>query len=101
MRVFDKTVIFGAIIILLIILVTDGMYINKYLFSNRLVCTSAAGDITIYYNENEIIYYTSTGVITYNIESQNSYAKKIGITAYIDNFETWYQDTMNGTCKRK
>ena len=65
--------------------------------SEGLVCKSKEGNITIMYKNNEIIGYTAVG-ITYNLDKQKEYAKKVGIDAYIKEFSTWFSNNTSGKC---
>ena len=68
--------------------------------SNKLVCKSNEGNITIMYNDNEITGYTSNG-IGYDFDQQKSYAKQVGIQSYIDEFNTWFENNTTGSCTIK
>ena len=68
--------------------------------SNKLICKSNEGNITIIYNNNEIVGYTATGM-SYDLEQQKAYAKQIGVKAYLNEFSTWFSTNTTGTCKIK
>ena len=68
--------------------------------SNKLVCKSKEGNITIMYNDNELVGYTATGM-GYDFDQQKAYAKQIGVNAYLDEFSTWFSTNTTGTCKTK
>jgi hypothetical protein len=68
--------------------------------SNKLVCKSNEGNITIMYNDNKITGYTATG-ISYDLEQQQTYAEQVGIQSYIDEFSTWFQTNTTGSCSIK
>ena len=68
--------------------------------SNKLVCKSNKGNITIMYNDNEITGYTASGM-SYDLEQQKSYAKQVGIQAYLDEFSNWFKTNTTGSCSIK
>ena len=82
----------GGIILLAIIIISI-VSAN----SDKLVCKSNEGNITIMYNENGITGYTANGM-SYDLEQQKDYAKKIGIEAYLKEFNSWFTSNTTGTC---
>lgn len=68
--------------------------------SNKLVCKSAEGNITIMYNDKKITGYTANG-ISYDMDSQEKYAEQVGIDAYIEEFTTWFSNNTSGSCTTK
>ena len=68
--------------------------------SNKLICKSKEGNITIMYNDNELTGYTVTGM-SYDFDEQKEYAKQVGIDAYLDEFSTWFSTNTTGTCEKK
>ena len=87
----------GAVVIL-IALALFGLY--KYVVNNssQMICTSNEGDITIIYNDDMIIGYTANG-FTYDLDGQREYAEKVGIDAYLEEFNAWFENNTTGTCK--
>lgn len=69
------------------------------LTSKKMKCESSRGDITIMYNDDEITGYAASG-LSYDLDSQKSYAKSIGVDAYLDEFEEWFEDNAGGFCER-
>jgi len=67
--------------------------------SNKLVCKSDEGNITIMYNKENITGYTAKN-ITYDLEGQKEIAKKIGIKEYLNEFTKWFETNTTGTCKK-
>ena len=65
--------------------------------SDKLVCKSNEGNITIMYNEKGITGYTTTGM-SYDLDQQQDYAKKIGVEAYIKEFNSWFTSNTTGVC---
>ncbi len=71
--------------------------INYLSASNKLVCKSKEGNITIMYNEKTIVGYTASG-ITYDLDGQKKIAEQIGISEYLEEFDQWFQKSTTGTC---
>lgn len=65
--------------------------------SEKLVCKSNEGNITIMYNKNGITGYTASGM-SYDLDAQQDYAKKIGMDAYITEFDNWFKSNTLGYC---
>ena len=68
--------------------------------SNKLVCKSAEGKITIMYKDNKITGYKAVGM-TYDLEGQKLVAETYGIEYYLVAFEEWFATNTTGTCVRK
>lgn len=65
--------------------------------SEKLICKSDKGSITIMYRNNEIIGYKAFNM-SYDLDKQKEYAKIVGIDAYIKEFNTWFSNTTSGSC---
>ena len=65
--------------------------------SDKLVCNSNVGKITIMYNEKTINGYIADG-ISYNLDEQKKYAEQIGTDAYVQEFTNWFRTNTGGTC---
>ena len=52
------------------------------------------------YNDKEIVGYTATGM-SYDLDEQKAYAKRIGVDAYINEFSTWFSTNTTGTCEKQ
>lgn len=65
--------------------------------SEKLVCKSEEGNITIMYNEKGIIGYTATGM-SYDLDDQKEVAKEIGMDSYITEFDDWFKSNTSGYC---
>ncbi len=68
--------------------------------SNKLICKSNEGNITIMYNDSTINGYTASN-ISYDLDGQKKIAKQIGIESYISQFKTWFETNTTGTCTVK
>lgn len=86
-----------AVIIVVVIILFLGIFYLISANSNKLVCKSGYGDITIMYNESEITGYVSSG-ISYDLDGQKEYARRVGIPAYIEEFENWFFLNTSGYC---
>lgn len=64
--------------------------------SNKLVCKSNEGNITIVYDD-EIVGYIAEGM-SYDYDQQKSIAEQIGIQSYLDEFKTWFETNTTGSC---
>ena len=69
--------------------------------SNKLVCESKEGNITIMYNDTTITGYTVSGGITYDFDTQKKYADQKGGEAYVDEFNKWFENNTSGTCRKE
>lgn len=65
--------------------------------SNKLICKSNEGDITIIYSDSGISSYIAKGII-YDLDNQQEYAKKIGMNEYLREFSQWFENNTTGTC---
>ena len=74
--------------------------VNTFSSSDKLVCKSTEGSITISYDENTIIGYTASG-ISYDLEGQKKIAEQIGVSEYIEEFDKWFQKNTSGSCENK
>lgn len=68
--------------------------------SNKFVCTSKEGNITLMYNDEEILGYTASG-ITYDLDQQKEYSKQVGVEAYLEEFNDWFEKNTSGTCVKE
>ena len=70
-------------------------------FSDKLVCKSQYGTITIMYDDKTIVGYTATGILTYDLDAQKAYAEQIGIDNYINQLTYNFNRDFGGKCERK
>lgn len=68
--------------------------------SEKLICKSDEGNITIMYNDKTITGYTAVG-ISYDLDGQKKYAEQVGTDAYMQEFSTWFRNNTSGTCTFK
>ena len=79
-------VVVVIIFIVAIISLVGVLFINVSNSSNKLICQSKEGNITLMYNSQELIGYTTSGM-KYDLDEQKKYASEIGINAYIEEFK--------------
>jgi len=65
--------------------------------SEKLVCKSSEGNITIMYKDSGITGYTANGM-SYDLDAQKEVAKEIGMDAYITEFDNWFKSNTSGYC---
>lgn len=92
-----KIIIF---IILGIVVLFIGIFALTSATSDKLVCKSKEGEITIMYNSKTINGYLAKDM-GYNLDEQKKYAEQIGTEAYIKEFTTWFENNTSGTCEVK
>ncbi len=96
-----KTWIIIGGIILCLALIIGGIFLVVSLKTDRIVCKSSLGNIIILYNNDKLITFRSTGSISYDFDNQQPYAKKIGVENYINEFDEWFVENTDGSCKIK
>ena len=92
--------IVGAVIVAFIALLI-AVVVFAFKSSEKLVCESSKGNITLLYDKDSLNGYTVTGSITYDLEGQQDIAERIGIDSYLSQFNTWFENNTDGTCVRK
>ena len=95
----NKTLKTIGIIALVIVVFIVGLIIYTNLTSKKMKCTSPEGSITILYNDKTLTGYTVVNM-TYDLDGQREIAEKIGVEAYLDEFDKWFRANTTGTCKR-
>ena len=92
-------VIVGVVVAIIVgfIILFVMLFFNIFSDSNKLVCKSDEGDITIMYDESQIIGYVANG-ISYDLDSQKEYAKKVGVDTYMIEFNNWFISNTSGIC---
>lgn len=97
-----KKIITISSVIVIIIIVILGVLKLVFNGSEKLVCKSNEGSITIYYKKNKLEGYTKKGRFSYNLDEQEKIVEKIGIEKYLENFEEWFLSSFqNGKCEKK
>lgn len=90
--------IIGGVVVVIIIAAVAIIYF-VFSTSEKMVCESDDGNITIMYNDDSITGYTANGV-SYDLDGQQEIAKQIGVEKYLDQFELWFTSNTTGSCKR-
>lgn len=90
--------IIGGIVVGLVVLGVIIFFVIS-VSSKKLVCKSDKGNITIMYNDKTLTGYTAKG-ISYDLDTQKSYAEKIGIEAYLEEFSTLFSNNTTGSCTK-
>lgn len=91
--------IIGGIVVALV-LVGVIVFVVISMTSKKLECKSDVGNITLMYSDKTVTGYAASG-IEYDLTGQQKIADKIGIEAYLDEFEDWFEENTDGTCARK
>lgn len=88
--------IIGAIVIgfVLLFMLAFGLL---SLGTEKLICKSSEGSITLNYDKSGIRGYTAVGM-SYDLDGQQEYAKKVGIDAYLSEFSDWFSENTSGEC---
>ena len=89
-------IIGGITLATVVLAVTIFIFVSKT--SEKLVCKSKEGNITIMYNDNTITGYKAVGM-TYDLDGQKKIAKQIGIEEYMKQFKIWFSENTTGTCE--
>lgn len=89
------------ILIVLFVALVFGIIFGVAGSSNKLVCNSPQGNITIMYDQNNLKGYLVSGGMSYDFDKQKEYASQVGVEAYLKEFETWYSTHTTGKCERK
>lgn len=91
-------VIGGIVVGIIVLFVVFFLLVSSS--SNKLICKSSEGDITIMYNDTTITGYTANG-LSYDMGQQKNVANQIGIKNYISQFTTWFETNTTGSCSIK
>lgn len=86
------------IIVGIFVAIFIAIFVSVYNNSNKLICKSDEGNITIMYNDKTITGYTAVG-IKYDLSGQKQIAKQLGVDAYMESFIDWFEENTTGSCK--
>ena len=89
--------VIGRIVVAIVVIVII-IFVFVSSTSEKLVCKSEEGSITIMYNDKTITGYTANG-ISYDLDGQKEYAEQIGIDEYIEEFSTFFSNNTTGSCE--
>ena len=94
-----KALIIIGIVVGIIVVASVILLGGVFSSSNKFVCKSDKGNITIYYNDKALTGYTAVG-IEYNLDDQNKIAKEIGVKKYLEDFNQWFVTNTGGICDK-
>ncbi|MCD4756266.1 hypothetical protein K8R20_01450 [bacterium] len=66
--------------------------------TNKFVCESDIGGITLMYTETDLVGYTTSGELSYDLDEQKVLAEELGIEEYLVEFNTWFETETSGSC---
>lgn len=95
-----KVLMFIGGFIIAIVIIVIAVFAITSMNSEKLVCESKEGNITLMYNEERINGYTAKG-ITYDLDTANKTAEEVGMEKYIEAFIAWFESNTSGTCTKK
>jgi len=87
-------VILSVVVMVIMVVANNG---NK---NKQLVCQSNSGNITLFYNNNNIEGYTTKGY-SYDLLSEQGRVEEIGIDKYIEEYGDTFNTNTLGTCTIK
>lgn len=91
-------VILGIVILGFVLIVVLG--IVSVSNSNKFVCESSEAKITIMYNDDELLGYSASGMY-YDLDKQKELVSEVGMDAYLEAFNEWFEINAGGTCVKK
>lgn len=100
MATWKKTIIIICGIVLGIIAIAAIIILIVSATSKKYECTSSQGDITLMYDEKTIKGYFANG-ITYDLDTQKTYAELMGVESYLAEFNEWFKANTDGYCVKK
>ncbi len=86
-----------GVVILSVVVMVVLVLVDNNNGAKELICTSNNGNITLYYNNDTIIGYSSNG-FSYDLLSEKNSAEQMGVDDYIDNFSNVFNTNTLGTC---
>jgi len=96
-------IIVGIFFFLIFIGIIVGVFALSSLVSdntNKLVCKSNEGNVTILYTENGVVGYTAVG-IDFDLDSAQSEAYSMGVDNYLEEYKSNFESTTSGKCTYK
>ena len=68
--------------------------------SNKLICKSSKGKLTIMYDEERVTGYTTAG-FEFDMDYSNDLIEEIGLDEFLTSFEEMFEQKYDGTCEIK
>jgi flagellar basal body-associated protein FliL len=93
-KIFKFLLIFVIVIIIIAAAIIAFVFFN----SDKYVCKSKEGNITILYRDGKITGNTAKN-INYDLKEQQERAEKVGIEEYLKEFKQWFESNTSGTCE--
>lgn len=84
-------------IVLIIGLIVGGIFLYVYMSSDKFVCKSDEGSITLMYKDETLKGYTANG-INYDMDVAKNSIKIVGMKEYLRQFKEWFESNTTGTC---
>ena len=97
---FKKILIVIGCIVLGVILLVVVVFLLLSANSKKLECSYSGGNITILYSDDTINGYMANNM-SYDLDEQKAYAELIGVEAYLEEFNDFFEANTDGTCIRK
>jgi len=99
-----NVVIIISVILVVVVIAVIALFVFIFSLvssnSNQLVCKSTQGNITIMYDDSNIVGYTASGM-SYDLDQQKKVANQIGIDNYVSQFSDWFKTNTDGSCSIK
>ena len=91
-------IIIGGVVALIFLIIA--ITFISYSSSNKLICKSSIGNITLFHDETNITGFISRN-IPFDKEGQKYYVTKVGLDKYLDEYQYWFLRNTDGSCERK
>ena len=89
--------IIGGIVVGVAIIVAL-LFLFVYTTSDKFVCKSDEGSITLMYKGEELKGYTAKN-ISYDMDVAKNSIKLVGMEEYLKQFKIWFESNTSGTCE--
>ena len=93
-----KVLMFIGGFVLVAVIAGVALFLFVFNTSDKLVCTSKEGDITLMYKGEELKGYTAKN-ITYDTDVAKNSIKLVGMEEYLRQFKIWFEANTSGTCE--
>lgn len=94
-RKYIRMGLYAAFAIIIVVALLLLFVFNK---SKKLVCKAPEGEITLKYNDDTILGYTSLN-LSFDLDEAKKYVEEIGIDKYIEDFKVWFETNSTGKCE--
>ena len=96
-----KSLLFKVLIVIaIIIVIIIALFIYTDKTSDKLVCKSSKGDITIMYKGEKLKGYKTKNA-SYDMDSAKELVERYGMEEYLKAFKQWFESESDGTCEYK